>query len=556
MGTDEQGVLTAPQPTRTRGLLARSAREVLVVVLVLVLILLMVGSAGLGIAVWLGNRPVDDRSHSLEAFDVHPEQDPIGRLGRWNGKKFVPVAPGSVQGERVTVLVHGLAQGAKSVVDAHKGPTPLLAWDAIRSDGHHEFGALMKMAQSITRAAPQRVVLAYSWIDDSAIGSDPLDARFSQARTELNGHRLAQALEEALAPGFSVHSGLQLIGHSHGARVAAIAAVSMNEPPAHLVLLDSPDNLKAQVGGASNNLAPVLRRLDLGPNGTFVDNYVSSYGVPYGDMTGLEPIIDVSLDPGRDLFGLTGHAYPLAWYERSATKVGKAVGFAWSPLRFGQADYEPPPRGEDLEQDWLHEGEPVPTRELDLRPTHQRHGPRLNLQRAGLDAHDGDAAPDDHDVVTLEEGGKTRWGADFEVDDDDVAVELTYRFTDPGDGDQLGIWIDGQLRMVTVGAWAGTEPQTVALDIANLPSGTHSLSLAVHGFGEKDAGVEATNFQKVATPGLTERSRGIVPYIEAGAVVAFVGSATALVALYVRHRRRKRARRAHRHPAPTPRAVG
>ena len=136
-----------------------------------------------------------------------------------------------------------------------------------------------------------------------------------------------------------------------------------------------------------------------------------------------------------------------------------------------------------------------------------------------------------------------RWNADFEVDDDDVAVELDYRFTDPGDGDQLGIWIDGTLRMVTVGAWAGTDEQTVAVDVANLEAGDHNISLAIHSFGEGDAQVEATDFQKIATPGIDEHTRGFVPYLEGGAAIVFIGSTAALVALFLRHRRRRRARR-------------
>src|SRR5947209_3184092 len=88
-----------------------------------------------------------------------------------------------------------------------------------------------------------------------------------------------------------------------------------------------------------------------------------------------------------------------------------------------------------IEQDWVREGKPVPARELDLRPTRQNHGPELKFQAADLDAHDGDATVDDHDDVELAEDGDKRWSADFEVDDDDVAVSLDYRFTDPGDGD-------------------------------------------------------------------------------------------------------------------------
>jgi hypothetical protein len=522
---------------------ARPARRLFGALGVLLLVILMLGSAAVGIGVWLGNRPVDDRSHSLEAFDEHPEQDPIVRLGRWDGTRFVPVAPASVDAERVTVLVHGLARGDKSLVDAHKGPTPLLAWDTIGKDGSHEFSWLANLARASTRDEPGLVVLAYSWIDDSAIDGDILDARFSEARTELNGHRLAQALREAFAPEFSIHDGLEVIGHSHGARVATVAVASLDEPAAHLVLLDSPDNFKAQLGGANNNLAPVLRRLDLGPNGTFVDNYYSSFGVPYGDQPGLSSIVDVHLDPGRDLLELAGHTYAHTWYARSATKLAKDVGYAWSPLRVDDPGFEPPKRGADLEQDWLREGKPVRARELDLQPTGQNHGPQLTFQAADLDAHDGDATVDDHDNVELAEDGDTRWNAAFEVDDDDVAVELDYRFTDPGDGDQLGIWIDGTLRMVTVGAWAGTDRQTVAVDVANLDAGDHNISLAIHSFGEGDAQVEATDFRKVATPGIDERTRAFVPYVEGGAAIVFVGSTAALVALFLRHRRRRRARR-------------
>ncbi len=510
-----------------------------------VLVVLMVASAALGVVVYLVNRPVDDRSHDLQAFDEHPEEDPLVRLGRWDGTAFVPVAPGTIVTPSATVLVHGLAQGALDIVQAHQGPTPLLAWDTIRADGHHQFGWLPKLAKAIAKDEPSRVVFAYSWIDDAAISGNPLNARYSQARTELNGHRLARAIEEALAPGTLAATQVQLVGHSHGARVATVAAVSLPEPPAHLVLLDSPDNLKAQIGGANNNLAPLLRRLTLGASGTFVDNYYSSYGVPYGDQPGLAPVVDIRLDPGSDLFGASGHGYPPLWYQRSAAALKQAVGFAWSPIRFDQPDFDPPKPGTDLVQDWVRTGNPVPALELALRATGQHHGPQRTLQRAELDAHDADDESDDGDVVQLAEDGRRRWNADFEVDDDDVAVQLTYRFTDPGDGDQLGIWIDGQLRLVAVGTWARTDPQTVAVDIANIPAGRHNLTLAVRAFGDANANVEAKGFTKLATPGLDERSRGIVPYLELGAAIVFIGSAAGLVALFVHRRHRKARARGH-----------
>ena len=91
--------------------------------------------------------------------------------------------------------------------------------------------------------------------------------------------------------------------------------------------------------------------------------------------------------------------------RRSATKLGKDVGYAWSPLRDDDPDFDPPKRGADLEQDWLLDGKPVRARELDLQPTGQNHGPELKFQAADLDAHDGDATVDDHDDVELAEDG-------------------------------------------------------------------------------------------------------------------------------------------------------
>src|SRR5262249_24682620 len=109
------------------------------------------------------------------------------------------------------------------------------------------------LAYAITQADPKAVVLAYSWIDDSAtddaLGGIPAHAYLSEAYTALNGTRLADALEQALPTAFHTDGGqLHLIGHSHGSKVATVAADVLTQTGnanfgvAHLTILDSPED--------------------------------------------------------------------------------------------------------------------------------------------------------------------------------------------------------------------------------------------------------------------------------------------------------------------------
>lgn len=213
----------------------------------------------------------------------------------------------------------------------------MLAWDARQANGDYYFDWLRPLASAIAERDQGAVVLAYSWIDDSATSDDPLDARVSERRTGRNGRRLAGGLTKLLASGFTRRGGqLHLIGHSHGARVVTVGATELRSPPAQLTLLDSPDTEVPELGGASNNLPPLLRRLPIGrsPGRVFVDNYFSLAGRRYGNERGLSAIVDVQLDPAQlsevDVFAR--HEYPITWYTASAQQDQSGVGLEWSPL--------------------------------------------------------------------------------------------------------------------------------------------------------------------------------------------------------------------------------
>jgi hypothetical protein len=261
----------------------------------------------------------------------HPAH-PLLRLGRWNGSTFEPVEPKSVTGRTIRVMSHGWAPGLGPVVES--SDSFLRVWDeaAATAEGKRYDRWYGPLADALLSRDPSSTVLGFTWIDNSATSSSKLSAGRSQLRTTAAGNALAMALRTAIAePQPPIH----LIGHSHGAKVVTVAAALMPVPPAHLTLLDSPENLLPVLGGALNDLSSYLRALPIGPGAdeTFVDNYPSHYGIRYGRDHGLGEIIDVALDPaGYPLDEETSeHSYAWRWYMESAREESCSVGFAWSP---------------------------------------------------------------------------------------------------------------------------------------------------------------------------------------------------------------------------------
>lgn len=269
-----------------------------------------------------------------------PHTAPLNRLGRWDGSTFVPIPANAVTAGHLYVLVHGWGPGYREAVDDYPGPGPLLAWDpqAVDADGErYTAGWMAPMAAALARLDPGAVVLAFSWLDQSATSDTPFAARISEARTVTNGERLGVALNQAIEPGFPQRGGMvHLLGHSHGAKVATIGALSLPTAPAQLTLLDSPDEIVTEIVFASNDLVPYLRQLPVGraPGRTFVDNYFSEFGRAYGNEPGLEAIVDVSLPPDQfERWDFQDrHDYPPRWYTAAAEQPAAGVGPAWSPL--------------------------------------------------------------------------------------------------------------------------------------------------------------------------------------------------------------------------------
>lgn len=347
----------------------------------------------------------------------------IQRLGLWVGgdvsvpsgqaptKYFSSVAPGSIGGGAnppvIYVVAHGWAPGYRAAVERAKGA--LLWWSAeavSASQLQSSSGASQRwasdwawspvsapglaicetgMMQEIYNFDPHAVILAYSWIDDSA--TDPLDLEHptdltevyrSEAYTHTNGLRLADALFAAIDPAFWSKSRprLRLIGHSHGSRVVTVAALTLQQrglPVSKLSILDSPESETTLAGNGSNLLGFYLRQLLLAPKsrtGVFVDNYVSYFGECYSLDPALASVVDVALQPS-ELFTCTidpgdCHTYAAAWYAGAAaggqSEDEGPLGLAWlsPPANHSPALNQNWPTGVDEANQWfLEAGDPI-----------------------------------------------------------------------------------------------------------------------------------------------------------------------------------------------------
>jgi hypothetical protein len=247
------------------------------------------------------------------------------------------------------------------------------------------------MSQAATTTGVQTLI--FKGADLGLLLKQNLYSGQSESYTQTNGLRLASAIQQALAPGFfSYGSGdgqglLHLIGHSHGSKVATVAALALQQadvPVAQLTTLESPEagpqlselrqTLNAHLpnlGGAENFLWYYMRQMNLSrtpvtgargsTNSTFIDNYFSTQGFDtalggfnglgaFGSNTkndNLSSIVDAQMhpevlyggvnlsDPSTALTTLIGsHDYPPAWYGAASLRKApdQPNGVGWSPL--------------------------------------------------------------------------------------------------------------------------------------------------------------------------------------------------------------------------------
>jgi len=472
--------------------------------------------------------PQKVRSYQVQAPVTNPDPQYVPRLGEWDpvSKTFVPVEKNSITSGDVHVLVHGWARGylddVRQYESSHNNQAPNV-WDPTfqeieTSNNQGLFGDWTNMAEAIEyhyahtfgHENDQVHILAFSWLDQvvgqgtggsatnnfSFSNPDPSVVEQSQGMTEAAGIQLANALKETFSATQSLGK-FQILGHSHGARVATEALIGLKNSPINvssLVLLDSPEIGPELVGGY-NGLDKLLPQI---PNSTIVDNYYSAFGKFYS----FDNVNNVQLLPYQTDDVAEQHSYPISWYEK-ALRANVLPSDLLSPVFVG-----------DYVQDWADNSVTVnghpswnTARELDLLPT-TRHITVIPYVSTAIST-----PPYLIDGVVTQYISKTG-GILFDVTEHspaymdftfvtnpgDVLIEFTFQFVNPGDGDQLGIWIDDNLRFLITGLSASTDSHMGVIDISDLDYGLHYLTVALHNTGEPDAEFTVSDLSIVSIP--------------------------------------------------------
>ena len=468
------------------------------------------------------------------------------RLGRWNGSSFVPVTPGSVAAGHVIVMTHGWAAGLLATYERAQATSSDLVtmWNPSMVDpktGQPSITLFAQLAASLQNADPAATVLMYSWVDQSSTDMSALAASAPERATEVNGHRMATAVDQALVAGFAAQGGLvHLIGHSFGANVATTAALALSSPPRQLTLFDSPEVNLARIGGAKNDLRYKLTRLDVGRGAgqTFVDNYISLVGEPYAGYPGLGQLVDVHLKPPSSDAGVDKHQYPIGWYANSAANRNSGVGLWWSPL-MGASDTSLATTWDQTSSD--------PAQELVLVP--QGSAP-LPTVKATVSHPSNAITGSGPSVATTVD---TVSNMEFTTTDD--SLWLTFDQTVGGaPTDTFHLFIDGRERSTFAPPAAGTGTDGQFLILYDVGPGTHTLSLVVEGSTNGSPPSPSasarlsnlrisstTNIQRNLTPAQTERLILWIVILVI-AVIVLVLAALVLLLIWIVRRVRRRPR--------------
>ena len=440
-----------------------------------------------------------------QSYQVQPPVcAPVERLAKWDGTNWVSVNKGDLSSGNIHVLVHGWAPGLRTFADDGGK-----IWDEndpkTGDNTNKDFAEKLKNAATgIKAVAPGDIVIAFNWLDMSATETENLttEPRKSRNNTDQAAADLVNALKSAGISAGVFDGKLQIIGVSHGARVSALATENLYKNGKsgsivvdQLTLADSPEGITGLVG-ANNRLASVLNGIKIGrdASSTFVDNYYSYFGESYFAD---DDIVNVRLNPKPSLSIGDKHIYPINWYE-GASKNTTTLGLAWSPLE-GDTYKN---LSSNYEQDWQNpDGSIDYSREYVLRDKDAGLTPTekwLKLDMSTLLTQG---------LVTgipggmrLTEHSPAYWHTSFSKDANDIAIEFTYQFLDAGDGDQLTLWIDDELRFVITGDIAGADAFTTDIDISDLDPGYHILSVALNNYGDMNASVDVTDFTMVSVP--------------------------------------------------------
>jgi hypothetical protein len=105
------------------------------------------------------------------------------------------------------------------------------------------------------------------------------------------------------------------------------------------------------------------------------------------------------------------------------------------------------------------------------------------------------------DGVVLTAPGSRLWQVDFDRNPGDLAIEFDDRFTVPGPGAQLAVWLDDRQVFATAAEWSGATGHHAVLDVSGLDEGQHTLTAVVTpGNGRRGAQAVLGGFEVRSRP--------------------------------------------------------
>lgn len=500
--------------------------RLIALVLVLVVFVTSCSSHPIPVTAGVSATPVPNGVPSALQNDMSP-WPLLQRLGKWNGTTFAPMDAGEIQGGQVIALAHGWSPGFADDYNnlQNNSSTLVTFWNSQLVDPQSNQPLatnFFTLASALQSAAPSAAIVMYSWIDQSATTNNIFQAEQGERATEINGHRMAAALEQALSPAFTSNGGqLHLIGHSFGANVATTAALSLANQPQQLTLFDSPENNLARFGGAANNLQYKLPRLPLGRSAgeIFVDNYISEVGVSYGDDPGLASVVNTKLAPPAKDNGGQRHQFPILWYAQSAQSQSAGVGYWWSPMAGGN----PQTVGASYKQT-----DPATPMQLEqLEPAPASNNADLVAFSTSPLVLAGERSTANENQISLTGGATTVASMQFTTTDDSLWLNFDAQLQ-TSSNDSLLLFIDGRLRWMqqAQNSTAATGEFVILYDV---DPGTHTLSFAITNGTTTGAPSVATtasvaNFEMVMAENIkrnpeTANSRDIIERILIAVVV-------------------------------------
>ena len=401
----------------------------------------------------------------------------LDRLGRWNGSTFVPVAAGSIPAGNLIVMTHGWAVGWLETYEELQAKSAQLVsyWDPgmVDAQGAALAAGFENLAASLQKADPTSTVLMFTWVDQSSTDLSAFAAYAPERATEVNGHRMATAIDQALITGFAATGGqVHLIGHSFGANVATTAALALSSAPRQLTLFDSPEVNVARIAGAKNDLRYKLPRLNIGraSNQTFVDNYISLVGERFSVYPGLGGVVDVQLAPPTADTGGQKHEFAIGWYAASAAAADSTEGYGWSPLT-----------GANDQNVGTYYEQTSPTDELGLTQLQGPPAPSVSNEIAlAAESLVVPGQRDNVDAIRVAGTGIVTSNLSFATGEDSLwltfSVDLSGRA-----GDTLQLFVDGRQRSITAVADDGMNPAGQFVILYDIEPGAHVLSATVGG---------------------------------------------------------------------------